>query len=336
MKRLAAWICALLLLSGCGGKGETDWDAFAPAEEDRLVIYTSHPESVYRPIIKEFEERTGIWVQVETGGSGELLDRLEAGQDAPVCDLFFGGGVDSLSDRKALFAPYTSPLAEHIDPAYLCADGSWTPFSSLPVVLIYNPVLVRTNPPEGWESLLDPVWRGRIAFADPAVSGASYTALATLLQILPGEGVLEAFYRNLDGQLLPGISKVVDEVAGAVAEGSCTIGVTVEPAALEAIRAGRDVALVYPREGTSAAADGMAITAGCAHEENARKFIDFALGEDVQRYLARECLRRSVRVDLSQPGEETDGLTLIDYDLARAAAGREWILSVWQSLEEET
>ncbi len=337
MRRLAALLAALLLLTGCGGWDENGWDAFIPAEEERLVIYTSHPASVYDPIVKEFEERTGVWVLVETGGSGELLDRLEAEKDAPRCDLLFGGGGDSLTAQKELFAPYVSPLAEEIIPDFLCGDGSWTPFSSLPVVLIYNPVLVRTNPPEGWESLLDPVWRGRIALADPAVSGLSFTAVSTLLQVLPGDGTLEAFHRNLDGRTLSGLSEVVDEVADAVAEGSCTIGITAESAALEAIQAGRDVALVYPREGTSAAADGMAVISGCAHKENARRFIDFALGGDVQRHLIRTCQRRSVRRELYSPElePETDGLVLIDYDLEKAAGMRDWLLSVWQSLEEE-
>ena len=336
MKRLATLLCALLLLTGCGGRDTAEWDALAPAEKDRLVIYTSHPASVYAPIIKEFEERTGVWVQVETGGTGELLDRLEAEKDAPKCDLLLGGGADSLTARRELFAPYVSPLAEELVPEYLCADGSWTPFSALPVVLIYNPVLVRTNPPEGWESLLDPVWRGRIAFADPTVSGSGYTALATMLQVLPEDGVLETFFRNLGGQVLPGVTEVVDEVADAVAEGSCTIGVTIEPAALEVIRAGRDVALLYPKEGTSAAADGMAVISGCAHEENARRFIDFAVGRDVQAHLAETCCRRSVRADLAHPEGADDGMRLIDYDLSKAASERDWILSVWNLLEEGT
>lgn len=333
MKRLTVCLVMLLFLTGCGEGDEADWTALSPAEADRLVIYTSHAESVYAPIVKEFEERTGVWVQVETGGTGELLERLEGEKGAPRCDLLFGGGVDSLTARKELFASYVSPLADAVVPELLCADGSWTPFSSTPAVLIYNPVLVRSNPPEGWESLLDPVWRGRIAFADPRVSGSAYTALETMLQILPGDGVLEAFYRNLGGQTLSGISAVVDEVANAVAEGSCTVGVTEEAAAVEAIRAGRDVALLYPKEGTSAVVDGMAVINGCAHEENARRFIDFALSEDVQRYLAQACQRRGVREDLFPPSDETSGLICIDYDLDRAVMERDWILSVWQALE---
>lgn len=333
MKRLLAGLACLLLLTGCGGRQAADWSAFAPGEEERLVIYTSHPQSLYEPIVKEFEERTGIWVQVETGGTAELLDRLEAEQDQPACDLLFGGGADSLTARRELFTPYISPQTEFLDAALCCEDGSWSAFSVVPVVLVYNPVLVRMNPPTGWASLLDPVWRGRIAFASPLVSGGSYTALATMKQVLPEEeNVLEAFYRSLDGRVLSGISAVVDEVADAVADGSCTVGVTLESAALEAAEAGRDVALIYPEEGTSAVVDGMAVVAGCAHEENACRFVDFALGEDAQRHLAEKCWRRPVRRELIR--EETE-MNILDYDLDRAAAERDDILRQWRELEEQ-
>lgn len=334
-RRLTALLAALLLtLSGCGGTDGDGLSGFAPAGEDRLVIYTSHQESLYGPLIKEFEERTGIWVQVETGGTAELLDRLEEEKDAPACDLLFGGGADSLTACRELFAPYISTLSEEVDPALLCGEGWWTPFSILPVVLIYNPVLVRMNPPEGWNSLLNPAWRGRIAFATPGTSGLSYTALATMSQVLPEEDVLNTFFYNLNGKTLSGIGEVADAVSDAVAGGGCAIGVTTEAAAREAIQAGRDLALVYPREGTSAPADGMAVISGCAHEENARRFIDFALGGDVQRYAERECLRRPVRTDLLRDAEETEGLVLMDYDLDRAAAERETVLERWRELEE--
>lgn len=330
MRRLlAVFLC--LLLASCGSAAGPA--AFAPEEADRLVIYTSHPQSLYAPLVKEFEERTGIWVQVETGGTAELLERLAEEAAEPRCDLFFGGGADSLTARKELFSPYTSPMAEEVAPGFLCEDGSWTPFSALPVVLIYNPVLVRMNPPEDWESLLNPVWHGRIAFASPTVSGASYTALATILQVL-GEDALESFYHNLDRQALSDITFVVDEVsaASAVAEGSCPIGITIEPAALAAAQAGQDVRLVYPKEGTSAAPDGMAVVRGGLHADNARRFIDFALGQDVQRYVERECLRRPVRKDLLLAGEED--LLLMDYDLYQAAANREAVLARWRALED--
>lgn len=331
MRGLAALLAAALL-SGCAPAGVEELTVPAPAQEDRLVIYTSHKREVYDPIVREFEQRTGIWVQVETGGTAQLLERI-AGEESPACDLMFGGGVESLEASRGLFAPYDSPLSEEIAEPCRCADGAWTAFSSLPVVLIYNTQLVRTNPPAGWASLLDPEWRGKIAFASPQVSGSGFTALATLVQALPGrtEELLSAFCANLDGAALEDSGDVVSQVA----DGSCYIGVTLEETALRGVRAGYDVAMVYPEEGTSAVPDGMAVVAGCAHEENARKFIDFALGEDVQRYLVENCMRRSVRADLFRPEEETAGLRLSPYDLAWASARRGELLALWQTRWEE-
>ena len=328
--RFLALLAAVLMLSGCSWLETGDVSDLAPAEENRLVIYTSHKEDVYGPIVKEFEERTGIWVQVEAGQTEELLAQIAGGESG--CDLVFGGGVDSLEAHRELFAPYVSGGAGEIWPDYRCEDGTWTPFSALPVVLIYNPKLCRINPPADWDSLLDPAWRGRIAFADPAASGSAYTALATLLQVMPGgaEQVMGAFVRNLTNGVLASSSDVVS----AVADGSCYIGVTMEDVAL-GIQAGYDIAMVYPERGTSVVPDGMAVVAGCAHQENAQKFIDFALGADVQSYLVNFCARRSVRTDLFQRAEETENLTLCDYDLQWASAQQEELLSLWRELSGE-
>ena len=80
----ASALAALLLLAGtvgCAESGET-YAAFAPEESDRLVVYTSHKPEVYGPIVEEFESRTGIWVAVETGGTNELLARIEKEAEA--------------------------------------------------------------------------------------------------------------------------------------------------------------------------------------------------------------------------------------------------------------
>ena len=173
MRRCCLLLVCLLLLTGCGRADTQDVSSFAPAEGDRLVIFTSHKETIYEPILKEFEQRTGIWVELETGGTVTLLERIAAGESG--ADLMFGGGADSLSAYSACFAPYVSEYAGDVAPEYDLGGGIWTPFSALPVVLIYNTKLVRQNPPERWADLLDAGWRGRIAFADPTVSGSSCT-----------------------------------------------------------------------------------------------------------------------------------------------------------------
>ena len=91
--RLAALALTLgLLLTGCAAGERASVSEFAPEEGERLVVYTSHKEEVYWPIIQEFEARTGIWVEVEAGGTSELLARLRREADAPAADVMFGGG----------------------------------------------------------------------------------------------------------------------------------------------------------------------------------------------------------------------------------------------------
>ena len=85
MKRVSIIALALaLLLSGCAGDAAQDQGGFAPPEDKRLVIYTSHRAEVYEPIVKEFEQRTGVWVEVKTGDAAVLLDAIAA--HANICN----------------------------------------------------------------------------------------------------------------------------------------------------------------------------------------------------------------------------------------------------------
>lgn len=333
MKRLMLLLLCLTLLSGCASPGRQTWEGYAPAEDKRLVVYTSHKEEIYKPILQEFEARTGIWVQVETGGTNEMLEQIASEKDYPLGDLMFGGGVESLEAYSDYFTAFTPEGMDKIRDGYYLPGSKWLPFSSLPIVLIYNPKLVGEDIPQGWNSLVEERWKGKIAFARPDVSGSSYTALATLLQVLPMENdeLLRLFFINLDGRILSGSGDVVD----AVADGDFSIGVTLEETAKKGIAAGKDIAMVYPAEGTSDVPDGVAIIKGCAHEENAKLFISFILGEDVQKRLITNYYRRSVRGDIAYSNEADQDLILMEYDIRWAGSQKSAILGLWNELGRE-
>lgn len=275
----ALLLAVCLMLSGCG---RVDQAAFAPEEKDRLTVFTCHQQSVYEPVIREFEARTGIWVEVE---SGTAQDLRTAAEEAGV-DVIFGGSRDQL------------------------AGAEWNPFSSRPLVLIYNTKLVRMNLPQGWESLTEDPWKGKVAFPDPA----SQEGLLALSMLVQTGGSMEALAENLDGRL-PGDS---GEVVSAVAEGSFYIGVALEETALAAMDAGLDIAIVTPSEGTTALTDGAALVPGCAHEANGELFTAFLQGEDIQEMLESELHRRPA-------GETFEELTV----------DPERIFSQWQGLWKE-
>lgn len=332
MKRLSATLLlALLLLSGCGRSVPTQTE-YAPPEENRLVVYTSHKQEVYRPILREFEERTGIWVEVVSGGTNELLDRIEKERSDPKADVMFGGGVETLEAHEDSFSPYRCADASSVSPLYRQEADLWTPFSALPLVLIYNTKLVDPEWLRSWADLTRPEFSGRVAFADPWVSGSSYTALVTWIYAR-GEDSLEALAAALEYRQLSSSG----EVLSAVADGSCLVGITLEETALQRIAAGADLAVVYPRDGTSCVPDGTAIIRDAPHMENARRFVDFTLRYEVQKLLGDRFYRRSVRTDLPVPQSLTPmgRITLLGYDIPQAADDREDLLARWNRCMKE-
>lgn len=326
LRSLAVLLAAMLLCAGCGGVPQSALPGVDPS--DCLTVYTSHPEEIYAPLIEEFEDRTGIWVQVVAGKSGELLARIDEESAQPQADVMFGGGGDSLEDHRERFSPYRSQECDAItNPAFCGTDHCWTGFSVLPLVFVYNPKLVsERDAPAGWRNLTDAKWTGRIAFASPAVSGSCYTALATVVQLY-GEEFAAQFARNLAGRCTDGSGDIIPLVA----DGTYSVGITLESNVQKAIADGAEVAYLYPEDGTSAVADGVAILKDAPHRENAEKFVDFMLGRDAQSFLCETIKRRPVREDITIQGEsKLENLNLIDYDLARAAREKEDLVALWQ------
>ena len=270
-----------------------------------------------------------------TGGTGELLERLEKEKAAPTADVMFGGGVESLLSYDDCFEPYAVSGAEMLMPGLRQRDDICTPFSSLPSVIIYNTRLVRQGQIRGWSDLFDEQWKGRIAFADPAVSGSSYSAAMTMLGALGGDRaeLLESFYKNLDNAILEDSGDVVSMVDS----GAMSLGITLEQTALKSIAQGAKIGIVYPEEGTSILPDGSALVAGAPHRGNAVAFLEFVLSTDVQDKVVSCLYRRSVRSDVDDPEGllPADQIPLIEYDIEEASAVKEEFLNRWKALGKD-
>jgi iron(III) transport system substrate-binding protein len=325
---------AMLLLSSCGNS-EREQEIkelsakYAVPGEKQLIIYTSHKEEVYLPIIREFENRTGIWVDIHTGGTAELFNQVKEASEEGRCDIMFGGGIESYEARKDLFVPYENSAVSDLDPMYLDPEHCWTPFTELPIVFVFNKKLVSySEAPRTWADLMDSKWKGQIAFADPNNSGTSYTIISTMEQVLSKDAdtVVTELYQQLDGKILESSGQIIPKVS----DGSFLVGITLEETARKAIEQGEDVSMLYPEDGTSALPDGCAMVKNAPHSYNAGKFIDFVVSYDTQKYAIENFARRSVRTDLSQSGGGT--LDIITFDIKKSAMEEENVFALWNAL----
>ena len=339
-KRLRAILTAtllaavMLLLSACAGserKQEIEElsSSYAVPQEKQLIVYTSHKEEVYLPIIREFESRTGIWVELHTGGTTQMFSEVKAAAEQDRCDIMFGGGIESYEAAKDLFMPYEPVERSALDPDYVDDEDRWIPFTELPIVFVYNKKLVSYSElPTTWEELFDSKWKGQIAFADPNNSGTSYTILSTMEQLFNEEpqSLVPRFYEQLGERILPSSGQVIPEVS----DGSFLIGITLEETARKAMDQYEDISMLYPEDGTSAVPDGIAMVKNAPHSYNAGKFIDFVVSYDTQRYATENFYRRSARRDVGSNRGNTE--TFIKFDVEKSAREEEEVFSLWNAL----
>lgn len=297
-----------ICLSGCFGGGA----AVASVETDEaLVVYCPHPLTFINPIVSEFEARTGIRVDVQTGGTGELLARAEENEE-PRCDIFWGGSFSTTVEKASLFEPYVSVNENQVQAEFRNVEGNITRFTDVPSVLMVNTNLIGDIPVEGYKDLLNPELKGKIAMCDPAKSSSAYEHLINMLYAMgdgdpeAGWAYVEAFCRNLDGNLLEGSSAVYRGVG----EGRYVVGLTFEEGGAHYVADGEPVQLVYMEEGVVSTPDVVCIRKDAVHLAEAQAFVDFVTGKDCQAMICARLDRRSVRVDVEEPEYLPDKATI--------------------------
>lgn len=267
---------------------------------DSLVVYTASPEEMINPIVSEFEARYGVKVEIVAAGTGELLKRIETEQANPLGDVLWGGGVASIVPKKDLFEPYQSANEDAMLDDCKNTEGMITRFSILPNCLMVNTELLGDITIEGYEDVLNPELKGKIAFADPAKSSSSFQHVVNILYAMGGGDTEQGWdymaklCANLDGKLLSSSS------AGpkGVADGEYVVCFTHEEYASKYVNEGAPVEIIYMKEGVTKTADTVQIIKGAKNMENAKRFIDFLTSKEVQELVAGKLNRRSVRKDV--------------------------------------
>lgn len=297
----ALLLVILLCLTACSTAPEP-----FPALSPDLVVYTCQDESVYAPIIKEFQERTGWIVQLKTGSYAELEQLLQTDELPQTCDVVFGVNAATLSHYRSQWQPSAADSAAMLGDGFYDPDFYWIGFSPLLPVILYNTKVVTYRElPESWYSLLEPRWQGRIAFVDPTLSSLYTTALTSAMYSAEDPGqYLAQFAQNLNYQTLTSAQEVCD----AVADGRCSIGICLEEDAELLRRENVDIDYIHPSEGALLVPDGSAIVKGCSHPDAAAVFLDFTVDRDTQNTLVSLLNRRSVRSDILPPA----GLTTLE------------------------
>jgi iron(III) transport system substrate-binding protein len=283
--------------------GKTEAVSQAPGEEEPvLVVYTARGESLNNAVIPEFEKDTGIKVEVVVAGTGELLKRAQSEKANPLGDIFWVADQTMLSASKDLFMEYVSSEDDNMIDAFKNTTGYFTPAFADPTVMIVNKDLKGDMKIDGFEDLLNPELKGKIAFGDPVNSSSAFQSLLAMLYGMGKDGdplsdeawaYVDKFIANLDGKM----SNSSSQVYKGVAEGEYVVGLTWEDPAANYVKEGAAVEVVFPVEGAIFPGESVQILKDCKHPENAKKFVDYMLSEKIQNAVGSTLTVRPLRKD---------------------------------------
>ncbi|HQR36385.1 MAG TPA: extracellular solute-binding protein [Blastocatellia bacterium] len=285
--RLVGLLLAAVTLAACGGSHST-------SITNEVTIYVSTDRVFSEPILKAYEQKTGVKVQAvydteETKSTG-LANKLLAEKNNPQADVFWSNEpVRTLALKsRGVLAPYQSANAEGIPATFKDAENYWTGFSARIRVIVYNTNLVKPEQaPKSIYDLADPKWRGQIAIADPRFGSTSFHVAALYAEL--GDEKADEFFRKLKAngvKIVSGNSVVRDLVV----KSEVKMGLTDTDDVNVALEDKQPVAMVLPdRDGMGAALmpNMVSLIASAPHTEAGKKLIDYLLSVEVERELAK-------------------------------------------------
>jgi len=277
----------MVMMPGCQKKSGKQ------AGERTVVVYTSVDQPYADPLLKEFENKTGIKVlpvfDVEATKTTGLVNRLIAEKANPQCDVFWNNEFAQtlVLKERGVLAAYRSAAAGGIPPQFVDPEGCWTGLAGRARVILVNTRLVPpAQYPRSIYDLLDNRFKGeQVAMAYPLFGTTATQAAA--VYALEGRQKGRQYYERLHAR---GV-RVVDGnsvVRDLVADGQARVGLTDSDDANGAVRDGKPVAIIYPDQdtaGTLIIPGTVALIANAPHQAEARALIDYLLSVDVEKKL---------------------------------------------------
>ncbi|MCB0155287.1 MAG: extracellular solute-binding protein, partial [Anaerolineae bacterium] len=152
-----------------------------------LTIYSGRSESLVGPLLDQFEQETGLNVEVRYGDTAQMAATiLEEGANSPA-DVYYGqdaGALGALAKTGRLQV-LADDILSQVEPRFRSPEGQWIGTSARARTVIYNSTnLAETDLPDDIFGFCDAAWQGRLGWAP---TNGSFQAFVTALRVSEGE-----------------------------------------------------------------------------------------------------------------------------------------------------
>jgi iron(III) transport system substrate-binding protein len=171
----AAALLAVFSVAACGG------------EDGDITVYSGRQEDLVENLFEQFEEATGIQLDVRYGDSAELAATIaEEGENTPA-DVFFAQDAGSLGSvgAEGLLTELPADSLDAVDDRFRDPEEHWVGTSGRVRVVAYNTdSLSESDLPDSIWDYADPSWHGRLGLPP---TNASFQAMVTAMRLEAGD-----------------------------------------------------------------------------------------------------------------------------------------------------
>lgn len=322
-----AGLTAGLAAPACFTRSASAQNASGPA-----VIYTSNPAQALETVADVARKSLPkLNISTVTGGSGQLLRRIEAEVQKPQADVFWTSSANTLGQFKQLFEPYKVKDLAAIPANLHQPESLWTAGNIHLAVMMVNTAQLGGLPvPKTYADILDPKFKGKLIIADPANSSTAYTILWGIEKQLGADG-LKALANNIK------VTASAPTVFRSVGQGEFPIGLTFESNSYTYVAGGqKEIQLIYSADGTFATTEFYSLIKGAPNGPAAKEVCDFLASKELQTALLESAFRRPSRSDIEVSKyvqlPEFSKVKVFETNEEDAAANRKDFLARWAKL----
>ena len=284
-----AWLAAAAILAALAGAPARAADQAmidAAKKEGQVVWYTTQIiDQFARPAAAAFEKRYGIKVSYVRANSNEVALRVlnEAKAGKMQADVFDGTGATASLKKEGIVAKFIPENAKRFPKEYIDSEGYWVATNLYVLTPGYNTELIRKGTqPKTFQDLLDPKYKGKIAWNSTSSSSAGPGFVGIVLETM-GEEKGIAYLRDLAKQQPTGLAVAARQVLDQVIAGEYAIALNIfnNHAVISAAK-GAPVDWI-PMDPALGVLSVISVTKDAPHPNAGRLFLEFLMSEDGQK-----------------------------------------------------
>lgn len=264
----------------------------APAFANELVVYSSRADNLLKPVVAEYEKKTGTKVQLVGGQAGPLMEKIRAEGSNTPADVFItvDGGNLWQATQMGLLRPINSPTLKANIPASLRdPKNQWYGLSVRARTIFYNTNKVTPAELSSYAALADAKWKGRLCLrtSNNVYNQSLVGTMIANLGAVKTEQIVKGWVANLAAPPFANDTAMLE----AIGAGRCDVGIanTYYYGRLMDKQPNLPIGIFFADQqgkGTHVNVSGAGVTKFSKRPAEAQKFIEWLSGSEAQNLFA--------------------------------------------------